>query len=248
MLVHFGLHSFDTFFRYCFDPTIVSNRSNATPSQPNMVSFSTSTSPDLLPTRTIVTYDKSIQTTPSLFPPSPSTGTSTSTDDPNSIAGGVGRENSDEMRARIIAELEEERIKLDAEIEVEKRSAQIENEALIKAGLSAPLLSSVLSSPPFLDFLESSSKIVQRALGDSYDYLRDYSIGTAEEGEAETNGAKVRLLGAWYDETWGKGRSVTGVDWSPKVGRLAHLFALPGLPVLRRFWLTVSRTLRGVVQ
>lgn len=185
-----------------------------------MISFSTSTSPDLLPSRPKVTYDKSIQTTPSLFPLSPSTGTSTTPDDPNpnSKAGGAGRENSDEMRARIIAELEEERIKLDAEIEMEKRAAQVENEALIKAGLSAPVLSSVLSSPPFLDFLESSSKIVQRALGDSYDYLRDYSIGTAEEGEGETSGAKVRLLGAWYEESWGKGRSVTGVDWSPKAG------------------------------
>lgn len=41
---------------------------------------------------------------------------------------------------------------------------------------------SILNAPEFLDFVEQSSKIVQRALNDGYDYIRDYTIGT------ETNG------------------------------------------------------------
>lgn len=37
---------------------------------------------------------------------------------------------------------------------------------------------SIFSAPEFLDFLEQSTKIVQRALNDNYDYTRDYTIGT----------------------------------------------------------------------
>lgn len=37
---------------------------------------------------------------------------------------------------------------------------------------------SVLVQPEFLDFLEHSTKIIQRALNDNYDYVRDYTIGT----------------------------------------------------------------------
>lgn len=41
---------------------------------------------------------------------------------------------------------------------------------------------SIVTAPEFLDFVEQSSKIVQRALNDGYDYIRDYTVGT------ETNG------------------------------------------------------------
>jgi hypothetical protein len=41
---------------------------------------------------------------------------------------------------------------------------------------------SIFAAPEFLDFVEQSSKIVQRALNDNYDYIRDYSIGTETGG------------------------------------------------------------------
>jgi dynein intermediate chain len=44
--------------------------------------------------------------------------------------------------------------------------------------LSEEERASVLTAPEFLDFVEQSSKIVQRALNDGYDYIRDYTIGT----------------------------------------------------------------------
>lgn len=40
---------------------------------------------------------------------------------------------------------------------------------------------SVFAVPEFLDFVEHSTKIIQRALNDNYDYVRDYTIG-AETG------------------------------------------------------------------
>lgn len=158
-----------------------------------------------------VYYDKSIQTSFELYPV-----VEPSSTDPNAAGGGAGKETADDMRARITAELEDERRKLDREIEEEKAHAAREIEQLRLGGLDAPALSSVLASPPFLDFLSSSSKIVQRALSDSYDYLRDYTV-TANEDGVDTDKSKVRLLGSWYEDKWGRGRSVTGVDWSPKV-------------------------------
>lgn len=41
---------------------------------------------------------------------------------------------------------------------------------------------SILAAPEFLEFVEQSSKIVQRALNDNYDYIRDYRIGTESGG------------------------------------------------------------------
>lgn len=36
----------------------------------------------------------------------------------------------------------------------------------------------IFSAPEFIDFVEQSSKILQRALSDGYDYIRDYTVGT----------------------------------------------------------------------
>jgi dynein intermediate chain len=49
---------------------------------------------------------------------------------------------------------------------------------MVAAELTEEERASILSAPEFLDFVEQSSKIVQRALNDGYDYIRDYTIGT----------------------------------------------------------------------
>ncbi|GAA5826968.1 hypothetical protein JCM5353_004785 [Sporobolomyces roseus] len=178
------------------------------------------------PPKPKVTYDKSIQTSLDLLPYPAASSSSTSaaqTSDPTSTetVSGAGRETSDELRARIIAELEAERQQLDLEIAEEARLASISLEASLKKGLSPPQLESILSSSGFGEFLETSSKVVQRALSDSYDYLRDYTIAEDQAGEdREGKKQRVRLLGNWRDKGWGKGRSVTAVDWSPKFPEL----------------------------
>ncbi|KAK4047408.1 hypothetical protein OIV83_005455 [Microbotryomycetes sp. JL201] len=139
--------------------------------------------------------------------------------DPRSHAGGVESENAEQLRARILAELEQERKELDAEIAEEKRKTEELLERERAQGLSGAELSSVLASTPFLDFISQSTKVVQRALADSYDYLKDYSI-VSDEGQDSDDKAKIKLLGSWADSTWGKGRSVTAVDWSTKFPEL----------------------------
>jgi dynein intermediate chain len=83
-------------------------------------------------------------------------------------------------------ELEEESVKLDEEIEQEIRGTRTSMRcdclnAKRSLELSEEERASILAAPEFLDFVEQSSKIVQRALNDGYDYIRDYTIG-AESG------------------------------------------------------------------
>ena len=74
----------------------------------------------------------------------------------------------------------------------------------------------ILTAPEFADFVESSTKIIQRALNDNYDYIRDYTLG-AESGVDDSEGKRVKKVCAFFDERYGKNRSITAVDWSPKV-------------------------------
>lgn len=46
---------------------------------------------------------------------------------------------------------------------------------------------SILSAPEFLDFVEQSSKVVQRVLNDDYDYIRDYRDSTDAGGSVCPN-------------------------------------------------------------
>ncbi|KIM56500.1 hypothetical protein SCLCIDRAFT_17183 [Scleroderma citrinum Foug A] len=116
-----------------------------------------------------------------------------------------------ELEAERVArekELEEESIQLDKEIEHEIRE------------LSEEERTSIITAPEFLDFVEQSSKIVQRALNDGYDYIRDYTVGTETNGD-DSEGKRVKRVCAFYDERYGKNRSITDIDWSPKYPELS---------------------------
>ncbi|EJD49016.1 dynein intermediate chain [Auricularia subglabra TFB-10046 SS5] len=119
----------------------------------------------------------------------------------------IAREVEAERAARE-KELDEEEIKLEKEIEDEIRELNEEERALM------------YSAPEFIDFVEQSSKILQRALSDGYDYIRDYTVG-AETGADDSEGKRVKRVCAFWDERWCKNRSITDVDWSPKYPELS---------------------------
>ncbi|KAF8199142.1 cytoplasmic dynein intermediate chain [Pholiota molesta] len=111
-----------------------------------------------------------------------------------------------ELRQRITREREvEESVKLDQEIEEVIRELTEEERA------------SIIAAPEFLEFVENSSKIVQRALNDGYDYIRDYTLN-ADSGGDESEGKRVKRVCEFWDERYGKNRSITDIDWSPKCG------------------------------
>jgi len=85
-------------------------------------------------------------------------------------------------------ELEEESIQLDKEIEHEIRGRDpslsfVDVHSSLLVELSEEERTSIITAPEFLDFVEQSSKIVQRALNDGYDYIRDYTVGTEANGQ-----------------------------------------------------------------
>jgi dynein intermediate chain len=45
------------------------------------------------------------------------------------------------------------------------------------AELSNEQRQAIFAAPDFTSFIEESTKIVQRALSDGYDYIRDYTVG-----------------------------------------------------------------------
>lgn len=156
-------------------------------------------------------YQKSVQTE--------SISISTSTH-PQTIEGQEGMTtniNEDEMKIRLIKEIEAERIQLEKEIKEEQRRLEKELEEDRLRGLDPNTLASLYSATEFNDFLESSSKIIQRALSDGYDYLKDYSINFGDEdGADDREGKRVKQTCVFHDERLLKNRSVTDLDWSSK--------------------------------
>ncbi|KAI9511562.1 WD40 repeat-like protein [Russula earlei] len=154
-----------------------------------------------LPPRERVTYNKEIQTA--------DIESDTSTISDEEVRDPVFRDReatADPERA--LERLEEESAILDREIEEEIRDLTEEERT------------SILAAPEFLDFVEQSSKIVQRALNDNYDYIRDYTSG-AKTGGDDSEGKRVKLVCAFWDERYCKNRSITDVDWSPKFPELS---------------------------
>ncbi|KLO17967.1 WD40 repeat-like protein [Schizopora paradoxa] len=158
---------------------------------------------DLLdvPRKERVTYDKDVQTAEAVVE---TTGPS-----------------EEEIRERIAQEKESE----------EERQAREQEEAEEHAALEKQLEKeirelneeervSLFAANDFQDFMDRSSKIIERALNDDYDYIRDYTLG-AEAGGDDTEGKRVKKVCAFYHERYGKNRSITDVDWSPKYPELS---------------------------
>lgn len=57
-----------------------------------------------------------------------------------------------------------------------------EQEDARNRGLNPSDLQNIFSSDEFQHFLDHSTKVVERALNDQYDYLRDYTIGDGDAG------------------------------------------------------------------
>lgn len=154
-----------------------------------------------LPQKERVIYNKEVQTT--------------------FVETGTSQELEEEMRQRIQRELhvEDERAQRDKELEEESLQLDREIEQEIRE-LTEEERASILAAPEFLDFVEQSSKIVQRALNDGYDYIRDYTI-SGEAGADDSEGKRVKRVCEFYHERYGRNRSITDVDWSPKYPELS---------------------------
>ena len=82
------------------------------------------------------------------------------------------------------------------------------------------------SSGDFVEFVERSSKVIERALDQEYDILADYALGGVngldddDDGFGATRGGKgrrIKEVAQFWDERWSKKRMISDISFSPKV-------------------------------
>ncbi|KAB8356414.1 hypothetical protein FH972_023997 [Carpinus fangiana] len=182
------------------------------------------------PKREVLTYSKGVQTNEPWMeqdPPSPDEVRPVSRDRPAS--SGVGsarhRKREEELRQNIRREIETE---LRAVQEGGGASSTLPSDP--KANYPARTLTNeeleaVTSSHDFLEFVERSSKVIERALDEEYDVLADYQQGNLagvdddDENDITGKGRKGRRIREhlqFFDDRWSKKRVISDVGFSPK--------------------------------
>lgn len=84
------------------------------------------------------------------------------------------------------------------------------------------------ASEDFLDFVERSSKVIEKALDQDYDVLADYALDGGDEIDEDEDegygssrgkkGRRIKQVAQFYDERWSKKRMISDMHFSPKVG------------------------------
>ncbi|ODQ76234.1 hypothetical protein LIPSTDRAFT_60405 [Lipomyces starkeyi NRRL Y-11557] len=164
----------------------------------------------------IITYSKEVQTAESFlteelqseFPHAPHPVVLSATD-PGEL--------QDDIRERLRREIKEELQQESGD------SSNMDKESLaprmkIKE-LRPKEKSELLQSEEFFQFIERSSKIVERALDDDYDILVDYASELQDKDGSQAEGG-VKQLEQFLSDKWSTSRAVTAIDWSPKYSEL----------------------------
>ncbi|KAL7274967.1 hypothetical protein RUND412_002098 [Rhizina undulata] len=162
------------------------------------------------PVREVVTYSKEVQTTDTWTDPQ---------EEEEQIT--ISRRTEEELREKLRKEIEEELQQL-KEAAGEDEEADVEgqtNGGFFARELSEEEKTAILASEDFVEFIEKSSKVVERALDMEYDVLADYGLGLSGEEEDQT-GRKIKEVSQFYDERWSKKRMISDLNWSPKFPEL----------------------------
>ncbi|KAI9245500.1 WD40-repeat-containing domain protein [Helicostylum pulchrum] len=126
--------------------------------------------------------------------------------------------SEEEIRKQIMEEFElKEKIKM-AQLEEEIKRAEQEKQEEIR-DLTEEEAKNIQKTQEFAEFVDLSSKLVERALNEKYDFMKDYTLGIDVESD-ENSGKHVKFVCEFWDEKWCKNRSVTDVNWSLKYPEL----------------------------
>ncbi|KAI1767645.1 WD40 repeat-like protein [Hypoxylon sp. FL1150] len=142
------------------------------------------------------------------------------------------RDREEELRENLRLEIEEE---LKAARELVTTDGPLQTSSVVTSNFPARALSNeelaaVVASDDFVDFVERSTKVIERALdiSNEYDILTDYSLQAADieddDEQAGNTGGKgrrrVKEVVQFYDERWSKKRMISSIDFSPKFPEL----------------------------
>ena len=200
------------------------------------------------PAAEVVTYSKGVQTSDPWSPQrqrKPSEGVSDSDADgspsaprsPTKRRSRKEREQEEELRQNLRREIEEElkaAKELDLSASIPTGPSKFPARALTDEEVNA-----VTASEDFLEFVERSSKVIEKALDQDYDVLADYALDDAEvesdedEGYGSSRGKKgkrIRQIAQFYDERWSRKRMISDMNFSPKVRLLDAVKSQSNMP------------------
>jgi len=186
------------------------------------------------PVKEVFSYSKGVQTTGEWSPqrgrsralsesdnengPSP-----VSTPNANKRLSRRERDKEEELRQNLRREIEEE-LKATRELVADgplRSTSQITSTTNFPArALTSEELNAVTSSNDFMDFVERSSKVIERALDQEYDVLADYALSNIHGVQEEDDEYGVREVVQFYDERWSKKRMISAINFSPKFPEL----------------------------
>ncbi|KAK5174084.1 uncharacterized protein LTR77_001164 [Saxophila tyrrhenica] len=196
------------------------------------LSFAESTTVYEIPVETkpeYISYSKGVQTEPRRSP------------SPGEIGEQHGAEldGTERRRRRNLSqrevELEEEQIrqKLRAEVEEELRALQLhehtadDKQRFPVRALAPEELNAVTNSNDFLDFVDRSSKVIERALDEEYDLLADYALQSraldddADDYAGHRRGRRIKEVASFdLADSMGRKRMLSSIDFSPKFPEL----------------------------
>ncbi|GAB1310150.1 hypothetical protein MFIFM68171_00360 [Madurella fahalii] len=186
------------------------------------------------PVKEVFSYSKGVQTAETWTSPrKPRTFSESENEEPPVTASPSKRlsrrerDREEELRENIRKEIEEE-LRAAKELVTEgvlKPSAAANFPART---LTAEELNAVMLSDDFMDFIDRSTKVIEKALDQEYDILTDYTlqvhdIDDDDEQHGNTGGKgrrKVKELAQFYDDRWSKKRMISSIDFSPKFSEL----------------------------
>ncbi|KAL7790999.1 WD40-repeat-containing domain protein [Trichoderma ceciliae] len=191
------------------------------------------------PVKEVYSYSKGVQTSDEWATPTRTRALSIASDaddftgltsTPNKRLSRKERDREEELRQKIRLEVEEElraTKELLAEGPATAQPFSTTNYPIRE--LTAEELEAVTHSDEFVDFLEQSTKVIERALDqETYDILTDYALhGKDLEDEDEESGNtggkgghRVKEVTQFFDDRWSKKRMISGIDFSPKFNEL----------------------------
>lgn len=182
-------------------------------------------------------YNKGVQTVEDWAPPPRPRAHSQSDDEEPAVVGTPNkrlsrreRDREEEVRQRIRREVEEE-LKATGDMMAEGLGQSTDASSKDKfpmRELTAEEMNAVMSSEELLEFVEKSSKVIERALDQEYDILVDYAqLGQDADDEDDDVGntggkgkRRVKEVIQYFNERWSKNRMISGIDFSPKFPEL----------------------------
>ncbi|CAH0016184.1 hypothetical protein V2G26_014318 [Clonostachys chloroleuca] len=189
------------------------------------------------PVKEVFSYSKGVQTTEAWTEPARPRAQSTTFDvddipgtpfSPSKRPSRRERDREEELRQKIREELEEE-LKAAKEYIADGVVPAATSTNYPSRDLTNEELEAVIHSDDFVDFLDRSTKVIERAFNqETYDILTDYALqGQEVEDEDEETGNtggrgkhRVKEVCQFFDDRWSKKRMISGIDFSPKFGEL----------------------------